>query len=172
VLIRCRQGADVKAVQANMRQLIKHVDVLTTDEFAGRTARYWMLGTGAGIGVILTAVLGVLVGAIIASQTLFATTQENLGNYAALMAIGFERRLLTQVVLLQSLLVGVAGIVIGTAGFAPLVWATARSPLPIEFYPPVLAGLIGIFLVICILASGLSLRSVFRLDPVVIFSQQ
>jgi len=172
VLIRCRQGADVKAVQANMRQLIKHVDVLTSDEFAGRTARYWMLGTGAGIGVILTAVLGVLVGAIIASQTLFATTQENFGNYAALMAIGFERRLLSQVVLLQSLLVGTAGIVIGSAGFVPLVWATARSPLPIEFYPPVLIGLIAIFLVVCILAAGISLRSVFRLDPVVIFSQQ
>lgn len=54
VLGRCGPGADMAAVQAEMRRNIPHVEVLTTWKFALRTAKYWMLGTGIGI----TAVLG------------------------------------------------------------------------------------------------------------------
>ena len=172
VSVRIRPGADVNAVRENMRRSIENVDILTSDEFAERTARYWMLTTGAGIAVIFTALLGLVVGAVITSQTLFTITQENLAHYATLMAVGFERRLLTQVVLLQSALVGVAGIVIGTVLYVPVSWLSQYSQLMIEFYWPMYIALVVIFLIICVLASGLSLRSVFRLDPVVVFSQQ
>ena len=171
VLVACEKGADIHAVQARLREHIKGVEVLTSREFAKRSASYWMLETGAGITVIITAILGLLVGAVITSQTLFATTQEHLSHYATLLAVGFERRTLANVVILQSLLIGVAGILVGGLLFIPAALASARTPIPLELTPLVLLALIIIFLITCLLASVLSLRSVFKLDAVVVFSQ-
>lgn len=64
---------------------------------------------------------------MITSQTLFATTQENLPLYATLLALGFRRRTLTAVVLGQSVAVGLAGAVLGSALFFPASWASARE---------------------------------------------
>jgi putative ABC transport system permease protein len=172
VLVRCRKSVDSKIVQNELREKFQEAEILTSDEFAERTARYWMLGTGAGIGVVLTAILGLLVGAIIASQTLFATTQENICNYMTLLAIGFDRRILVRVLLLQSLIVGVTGIIIGSLEFMPLYYLTELSPLSIAFNPYLYIGLISLFLLICVLSSSLSIRCIFKLDPVEIFSQR
>ncbi len=171
VLVRCVAGADVAAVQAEMRRRIPQVEVLTTREFAVRTAKYWMLGTGIGITVVITAVLGLAVGAVITSQTLFATTQENLPHYATLLALGFRRRTLTAVVLGQSVAVGLAGAVLGTAFFFPASWASARTPIPLETTPQVYAALVAVSLLTCVLASFISVRTIFNLDPVVVFRQ-
>ena len=171
VLVRCVPGADVAAVQAEMRQRIPHVEVLTTWQFSVRTVSYWMLGTGAGITVVVTAVLGLAVGAVITSQTLFATTQENLPHYATLLALGFRRRTLTAVVLGQSLAVGLAGAALGSALFFPASWASARTPIPLETTPPVYAALVAVSLLTCVLASFISVRTIFNLDPVVVFRQ-
>ena len=67
------------------------VDLLTGREFAVRTMTYWMLETGAGLTVVLTAVLGLVVSAVVTSQTLYTVTQEHLVNYATLSAVGFGR---------------------------------------------------------------------------------
>ena len=50
-----------------------------------------MLETGIGITVVLPAALGLGVGAVIMSQTLFAITNDHLANYAALAALGRRR---------------------------------------------------------------------------------
>jgi len=172
VLIRAEQGVDVKVLQQGLRKRVERTEVLTSEEFATLTAKYWMLKTGAGIGVVITAILGLLVGAIITSQTLFATTQENRCNYVSLLAIGFEKKILTLVVLLQSVMVSVSGIVIGGIGYMILHWSTERGPLSIAFDPVYFIALTGLFFLISILAAGLSMRSVFKIDPIEIFSQQ
>ena len=87
-----------------------HVEALTSGEFAVRTMKYWMLTTGLGITVVVTAVLGLVVGAVVIGQTLSAITQDNLSHYATLLALGFRRAKLLGVILLQSLLLGAAGI--------------------------------------------------------------
>ena len=91
VLVRCSEGYNPHDVAASMKEAIPHVEVLTTEEFSIRTVKYWMLETGIGITVVLTAILGVLVSVMVASQTLFTVTQENSGNYATLLALGFSR---------------------------------------------------------------------------------
>lgn len=73
---------------------------------AERSVKYWMLETGVGITVIITAVLGLLVGVVIMSQTLFAITQDHIANYATLLALGFHQKTLRSIVLTQSLSLG------------------------------------------------------------------
>ena len=169
VLAKCVPGRDVRAVQTEMRARLPHVEVLTTSEFALRSARYWMLETGVGITVVVTATLGLVVGAAVTSQTLYALTHEHLANYATLLAVGFSRARLVGVVLAQSLLFGAAGVALGAGFFAGAAAISRRTPIPLETTPVVFAALITVSFLSCASASWLSIRSIFRLDPVAVF---
>jgi putative ABC transport system permease protein len=72
-------------------------------------------------------------------------------------------------ILLQSLVTGLSGIALGTAGFVCAARASATTPIPLEMIDLVYAALIGIFIICCLAASFISVRSIFRLDPVTVF---
>jgi putative ABC transport system permease protein len=169
VLARCARGFTPEQVRDAIARNVPHVEVLTAREFAVRTMKYWMLETGIGITVVVTAVLGLLVGAFIMSQTLYTITQENLANYATLVALGFSRTRLMAIVLAQSLILGVVGIVLGSQLFLLASKTSATTPIPLETTPSVFAALIAVALISCVLASFASVRSIFRIDPISVF---
>lgn len=92
VLARIDPGYNLFEVRDRIAKEVAEVEVLTTKEFAERSVKYWMLETGVGITVIITALLGLLVGSVIMSQTLFAITQDHIDNYATLLALGFHQK--------------------------------------------------------------------------------
>jgi len=169
VLTRIAPGSNLLEVRDRIADEVANVEVLTTAEFAERSVKYWMLETGVGITVIITAVLGLLVGAVIMSQTLFAITQDHIGNYATLLALGFHQKTLRQIVLTQSLSLGGLGIITGSILFILACNASARSPIPLETTPLVSTGLIAFSLLCCIGASWFSIKAIFKLDPVSVF---
>jgi putative ABC transport system permease protein len=169
VLARCSPGCEPARVADAIRMQVPHVEVLTTDQFAARTVRYWMLETGIGITVVLTAVLGGVVGAVVTSQTLFTVTQEHLGHYATLLALGFGRAQMVGCVLRQSLLLGAPGMTLGGLAFLAASRLSARTPVPLEATPPVFAALTLLSLMCSVASSYLSLRAVLRVDPASVF---
>lgn len=169
VITRVDDKQDIQQVKNRIKAEVPNVDVLTTEEFAERSVKYWMLETGVGITVIITAVLGLLVGIVIMSQTLFAITQDHIANYATLLALGFHQNTLRQIVLAQSLSLGGLGIIVGSILFLLACNATARSPIPLETTPMVSLSLIAFSLLCCIGASWFSIRAIFKLDPVSVF---
>ena len=128
-----------------------------------------MLETGIGITVVLTAILGVVVSVVVTSQTLFTVTQEYLANYATLLALGFSRSQMLVCVMIQSLIVGGAGTLLGSVGFFFASHASARTPLPLETTPLVYTGLIMVSLICSVASSFLSIRAILGLDPVAVF---
>ncbi len=171
VLVRCELDVSPAIVRDRIAAQIPDVEVLTTQEFVLRTVKYWMLETGAGITVVITAVLGLLVGTVIMSQTLFAITQEHLSNYATLLALGFSRGKLVTIVLLQSFTVGVWGISVGSLLFYPASLGTAKTPIPLETTPLIFAGLVVVSLFSCLLASFVSMQTILKIDPVLVFQR-
>ena len=169
VLARVVPNANIFEVRNRIAQEVSDVEVLTTDEFAERSVKYWMLETGVGITVIITAALGLLVGAVIMSQTLFAITQDHIGNYATLLALGFHQKTLRQIVLTQSLNLGGLGIIVGLILFFFACNASARTPIPLETTAMVTTGLVAFSLLCCIASSWFSIRAIFKLDPVSVF---
>jgi putative ABC transport system permease protein len=169
VLVRCAPGVPPRHLKEAIIKRVADVDVYTTAEFARLTIRYWMLETGVGITVVLTAVLGLCIGTIITSQTLYAITQDHLRDYTTLLAIGFPTSALTGAILWQSLLLASCGAVVGSALFFPSAWYSSTSPVPMETTPLIFAGLLlGMFLT-CVIASLMSVRSLYRIDPVTVF---
>ncbi|TPQ29619.1 hypothetical protein C2U68_00925 [Methylomonas koyamae] len=169
VLARIAPGEDPSVIRDRIASELSNVEVLTTKQFAARSVKYWMLETGVGITVIITAALGLLVGVIIMSQTLFSITQDHIGNYATLLALGFHQKTLRQIILAQSITLGGLGIILGSLLFLVACKLTALSPIPLETTPAVSACLTLFSLLCCVAGSWFSIRAVFKLDPVSVF---
>jgi putative ABC transport system permease protein len=169
VMVRARPGvAPEQLIQAIHRD-VPGVEALTTRAFANRSIAFWMLETGAGLTVLLSSLLAVVVSAVVTSQTLYTITQDHLGNYATLLALGYRRSRLLLCVVLQGLLLNAGGIALGSLAFALVSQAAAQTPIPLETDPNLFGGLLGVSLGCCFLGSYLSLKVVWRVDPVTVF---
>jgi putative ABC transport system permease protein len=169
VLVRCSPGYTAEEVRDRLRAELSHVEVLTGREFAIRTMKYWMLETGLGITVVLTALLGLTVSVVVTSQTLFTVTQEHLGYYAMLSAVGFGRTQLLLSVIMQGVVLASGGVLIGSTMFMFAAYFSSRTPLPLETLPELYAGLVAMSAASSIAGAFLSMRSVLKLDPATVF---
>ncbi len=129
-----------------------------------------MLETGVGLTVIITAILGLVVGTLIVSQALFSLAHDNRPHYATLLALGFSNNTLASVVKLQSLALGVMGVTAGSVAFAIAAKISERTPIPLETTPSLTAALIGVSIAACLGAAHLAIRRLFTIDPVSVFA--
>lgn len=169
VLVRCLPDADPGRVCHAIRARVPSVEALTTGQLIRRSISYWMVETGMGLTVILTAVLGALVCAVVTSQTLYTITQDQLANYATLLAVGFARRQMLGCVIVQGLVLSGLGVLIGSLAYVGLSLSSARTPVPLETTPAVFAGLVFASVGSCLLGCLLSVKAIFRIDPVSLF---
>jgi putative ABC transport system permease protein len=167
-LIECHDKADGPAVarDLNAEYRDRHdMTVMTADEFSIHSRWHWLLKTKAGIALGYTAVLGLLVGMVVTSQTLYAATAASAKEYAILLAMGIPRRKVTATVLVQSFWVGLFGIVMAYPTVHALAYmgrfAEVLIPLPWEL----LAIAAAVTLVMSLLAGLMALRSVRRIEP-------
>jgi putative ABC transport system permease protein len=158
-------GADVEAVRREIAAKLPETDVWTREEFARRSATYWMVQTGAGGAILTAALLGFVVGLVIVSQTIYATTMENIEEFATLKAIGAPKTYVRRVVVSQAVVSGLLGCVVGIAITAPVV-SLVRSAISWVFTPVWLPlSMIVISAVMCTLASIISVRTAMTVEP-------
>lgn len=138
---------------------------LTADEFSTRSRMHWLLTTKAGITVGFTALLGLLVGAVVTSQTLYAATAASQREFATLRAMGIPRWRLQASVLVQSFWVGLFGIVLAAPVTLLLAGAADRLGTSVRLHPIILAAAAAVTMAMA-LGSGLAaLRSFQKVDP-------
>jgi putative ABC transport system permease protein len=169
VLARCRTPADAPVVVRRLRASYSDLSAYTSAEFAWRTRRHWVTKTKAGIALGWSAVLGLLVGSAIISQTLSAAAAAAQREFAQLRALGIPRWRLGALILAESFWVGV----IGTVLALPLafVLGEAAEMLGVKVMLPVwlLACTFAVTLLMALASSLAALRQVRRLDPVLLF---
>lgn len=160
LLGRCRNPADAPAVASRLREQYKDISAFTSDELSYRTRKHWLTQTRVGIAMGITAGLGLIVGAVITSQTLYGATVALRDQFATLVAMGIPRRRIFNLVLSISFWVGMAGI--GTA--LPVAFALQQTiqvlglaKLPLPWW--LLAPAAGITLVMALLSGAFSLRA-------------
>jgi putative ABC transport system permease protein len=143
----------------------------TSDEFGWQTIRYYIAHTGIPVNFGITISIALIVGTIVAGQTFYIFTLENLKQFGALKAIGVTNWRITGMILLQALMVGVIGYSIGigmTAGFFEIT----KNNLDLRGFSllwQIAAGTGATVLLIVILASLMSIRRVLVLEPAVVF---
>ncbi|MBV9122864.1 MAG: peptide ABC transporter permease, partial [Planctomycetes bacterium] len=164
LLARCRKPEDVPGVVERLRQY-HNMATFSSPEFSLRSRMHWLTKTKAGISLGCAAVLGLLVGAVVTSQTLYGATVASLREFAVLRALGIPRWRMGAMVLAQSFWVGVAGVGLAlpvTFGLAQLAEALGAKVL----LPAWLLGSAGTLTMIMALLSGLAaLRSLRLVEP-------
>ena len=169
MLVRRAPGYTDQQVKQLIIETVPHVECLTSGEFARRTMKYWMLETGAGITVVVAALLGFGVAALVISQTVYAITQDHLSDYATLSALGFPRFRLAFVALTQSVVLGCGGTILGSLFFFYAASLSEGTPIPLATTPLIYSAIVAGSLGCCPVASFLSVKSIFRVDPVEVF---
>ena len=111
LLGRCREPRTASTVVEGLRT---HSDMsaFTKEEFSRRTRVHWLTQTNAGVSTAFTAALGLLVGAVVTSQSLYAAVAASMREYAVLRALGIPRGRIIAMVLALSFWVGMTGIVL------------------------------------------------------------
>lgn len=171
VLVRLAPGAGLDEVRSALAPRLRQAEVLTSAEFRGRTIGHWLFGTGAGAALIAGAALGVLVGAVIVGQSLYASTRDHLPEFATLRALGSSAGYIHRVILVQALLCAALGGALGALVGLAVAWCTADTAMPVVV-PPLLALLIlGITLLMCCGGAVSAIMKVMRLDPASVFNK-
>jgi len=170
-LIRVQPGVDVVTVRDGLKKVLPaDVEVLTTGELIAREQAYWGKTTPIGFLFNFGAVIGIVVGAIIVYQILFADITEHLPEYATLKAMGFSNRYVVSVVVQQACLLAVLGYVPGLIVSSALyrtVEAATRLPMHLSLGTAWLV--LGLTVGMCIASAAIAVRKVRSADPAEIF---
>jgi putative ABC transport system permease protein len=170
-LVRLRPGTDAAAVRdALAAALPDDVEVLTRDGYMEREVRYWATATPIGYVFSFGVVMGLVVGAIIVYQILFADISDHLSEYATLKAMGYANRFLAGVVLMEALILAVGGYLPGLALCRWLYGVTeSATMLPMRLSAQ-RGGIVLVLTVVMCWVSGLvAMRKLRAADPAEIF---
>jgi putative ABC transport system permease protein len=169
LLVRALPGTDIAKLRRAMQAALPSTDVWTARGFSWQTRFYWLVATGSGTALLIAAILGVIVGLVIVSQTLYSATVERIQEYATIRAMGASNGFLKAIILRQSLLSGSVGYLIGASvaiAIAALAEHSSAAPA-MPFWLLVL--LAAITLAMCVGASLISIRKVLNVDAASVF---
>jgi putative ABC transport system permease protein len=110
ILAKCKNKDDAQKVVDKLQIYPSKIAAFTAESFSLRSRMHWLTKTKAGIALGLAAALGLLVGAVVTYQTLYAATAASLKEYAVLRALGIPRWRMALTVLAQSFWIGLFGI--------------------------------------------------------------
>lgn len=161
----------------NAEELCKRIEAQTglrartSEQFQWDCIGYYLKNTGIPVNFGITITIAVIVGVVVAGQTFYLFTVENLKQFGAIKAIGVTNWRLIGMILLQAFTVGLIGFSLGTgmAGqfFDFFSQKIATRGLVLMWQSVGLTGATIVF--VMIFASILSLRRVLVLEPAVVF---
>jgi putative ABC transport system permease protein len=155
-------------VVARLRDEYPEVSTFTSEDLSLRSRLHWLLKTKAGLGMGYAAVLGLIIGSVITSQTLHSATLASLRELAVLRAMGIPRRRIAGLVLAQSFWVGLAGVLVGFLAVHGTTYAAISIGVSVLLPWMLQAGAAAITLLMALVSGLFALRSLRLVDPAVL----
>jgi putative ABC transport system permease protein len=157
--------AEAEAAVQRLNALYDDMTAFTAPVFSYKSQMHWLTKTRAGIALGYAAILGLLVGAVVTSQTLFAATMASMREYAILLALGIPRWRLGYTVVVQAFWVGLAGTLLALPVIYFLKWlAAAAVPIKLPWWLLTATG--GVTMVMAVVSGLAALRSLKFIEPV------
>ena len=169
ILVKVAPGASVADVRQRILDNVKDVEVFRNGEFSRMTQIYWMFTTGAGVAVLLAAVLGLIVGFVVVAQTIYATTMDHMKEFGTLKAMGAPNSYVYKVIMTQAAISAVIGYVLGMIVSGFVVHASQEGGATILLPWQMGVGMFFLTLVMCVGAAMVSISKVTHLDPAIVF---
>jgi putative ABC transport system permease protein len=171
VLVKAAPGVDIKKLKDDLKARLPDNDVFETAEFSAMTRHYWMFTTGAGVAVLMAAVLGLVVGIAVVAQTIYATTMDHIREYGTLKAMGAPNRYVLGVIMAQAAIAAAMGYAIGMSISVFVVHGAAKGGANIMLTWQTAVMMLFLTIAMCMTAAVVSVNKIFSLDPVMVFKQ-
>lgn len=169
LVIKALSGADLIRLKENIAAELSDVEVLTRDELVYRQGMYWVFGTGAGITVIVAAILAIIVGVVIVAQTIYAATVDHIREYGTLKAMGATNGYLYRIILTQAVLSGLIAYVVGISVSLLISQVSMNGTLAIIVNWQLSLALFFLTILMCCTASIVAIRKATTIDPAMVF---
>ena len=169
VLVKAAAGVDLRQLQAELQRRLPDNDVYRTQEFAEKTSNYWMFTTGAGISVLMGAVLGLVVGLVVVTQTIYATTMDHIREFGTLKAMGAPNSYVYRVIITQAAIAAVMGYSMALVVTFFVTYGGSSSGAPIMVSWRLLVIMFFVTVGMCVTAGVVSIKKVMGLDPAMVF---
>jgi putative ABC transport system permease protein len=125
--------------------------------------------TGIPVNFGIAVALGFLVGTAIAGQTFHNFTVDNIKYFAALKAMGAGNLMLMRMILIQAVIVGLVGWGLGVGVASIFGFWIKNTELAFKLTWQILVVSGVAITIICALSALLSLRTVIRAEPAIVF---
>src|SRR6266404_4254472 len=169
ILMKASAGITPQELQRRLRERLTDVDVYTTAEFSRKTRFYWMFTTGAGLAVLTTALMGLVVGVAVVAQTIYAATMDHIREYGTLKAMGATNRYLYRVLIEQAVWSAVLGYALAMVVAHFIVTGSEKGGALILMPLEMKIGMFALSIVMCVAAAMVSINKVTRIDPAMVF---
>ena len=169
VLVRANSGMNLGTLQQSLERRFSGFDVWKASAFSWQTRKYWLLTTGAGVALLIAAILGLVVGVVIVAQTLYAATVERLSEYATLRAMGAGSRYVHRVILKQSSIGACLGYGSGMLITGAVLMMAKDGTAALLLPWPVVLAIGAVTFLMCSGGALISIRKVLKIDPVMVF---
>jgi len=139
---------------------------MSGEQFGWTTIMFFIRNT---VNFGMTVMVALIVGTVVAGQTFYIFTLENLKQFGALKAVGVTNRRLVGMILLQAAVVGSLGYALGMAATFFAFFIHRVQTRGINMLPPIMIGTGAVVIFIVLVASLMSIRKVVVLEPAIVF---
>ena len=169
--IQLGSGVDPDAMRERLNEYLPaDVRVMTRQDFQKMELDFWNtispVGGVFGFGIVV----GLVVGAIIVYQILFADVNDHMAEYAPLPAMGYSNLSLSSIVIQQAVILAILGFLIGFLSswyLYGLIGDFIRVEMAMTFERGL--NVLGLTLLMCAVSALLAQRKVWSADPADIF---
>jgi putative ABC transport system permease protein len=163
------KGVSHTVVRQRLQDLLTDTKVMTREEYLKEIQTYIITGTQIGLSFGTSTFMGLLVGLITVALSMFSSVVDNLRQFGTLKAIGATTRDLAALLLVQAVIYGLVGSLMGLGTVATLV-AAMHNPQLTPILPPIAFAITALLMVgVCMVASGLALLRLRTLEPAMVF---
>ncbi len=166
ILGKCRDKQDAPKIVERLKAHPRKLYPFTTQDFSFHSQMHWLTKTKAGIALGLAAALGLLVGAVVTSQTLYSATVASLKEYAVLRALGIPRWRMGMMVVSQAFWVGIAGVTVAFPAIFGIAYLGSQVGAKVLLPYWLLIFAASVTLVMAMLSGLFALRSLRMIEPV------
>lgn len=170
-IIRLTPGADVKAVQAALKErLNKNIHLFTYDELVLFEHLYWENKTPIGFIFGFGTIMGLVVGMVIVYQILFTDITNHLNEFATLKAMGYRHGYFVKVVFASAFFLAVLGFLPGyILSFGLYKLAEAEIFIPMQMTNDKVLTVFLFILSMCATAGMLAMHKLKAANPADLF---
>lgn len=170
ILAEPKEGLTAEVLAARI-QSQTGLTAMSSNAFGWQTIWFYIKNTGIPVNFGVIIVVGIVVGTVVAAQTLYLFTLDHLKQYAALKAIGVKNVTLAWMVLVQSAVAGGVGYGFGAAMCVSFFFFTKDMPHLRGFITSyeILGGTGLLMAAIVAGASALSVLRLVKLEPASVF---